>query len=940
MRYSKSTGLGKRLHPVFLLAFFLLAAAWPVGNSLLKAKAQSPQAIQTIDVTTAPLTVLGAGEKDELSGNGSPGVFTAFPRAHAVATGDFNKDGIADLAIGAPEADFTPTGGASRADAGAVYVIFGKNFPNPTILDAATDPEVKIFGGAGGDNLGFSLVVRDVNGDGTDDLAVGAPGVDFPPTGDGSRTNNGAVFIFFGSNSSTPRTIDLNIANSASVAIFGERSGDRFGSAVAASNVGGGSDAADLLVGAPGSTGPLPTSARTNGGAAFLFFGGTPLANTTATTKVIDLGSTTAGAQTANVKIYGKIDSQFGSSLAIGDLNAGGAADLAIGAPRADRPASPAAIDETGAVYLVFGGTNLNPPAGSAFKTIDIETTGQQTSIYGIDANDHFGASIAVGDVSGDGTVDLIAGAPDADGPANGRAETGEAYLLLGGTRFNPVAPATEQRIDIGPSNLNLTIFGSAASDHLGSTVAAGQVNTTGNNDTVADVLIGVPGFDHLARTDSGATLVFFGGSNLTFLLTRDLSLDQDDIRVVGQAAGDELGWAIAAADINNDRGGDLIVGAPFATPNLAPAPSPTDAGKVYAVLAAASDIPPLNVNPSVTVTDPNGGETLASGTTFPITWTATDDNGEETIQRFEIRLSTDAGATFNLLIAANVPNAPGPAETFNWDVPPGINTTMARVRVIAFDDAGGQGQDDSNENFTITDNTVTLTFPNGGETLRFGQVVTIAWTVPDSLANQIAGFDLFLSTNSGQTFNIPIAFTGPATPAIGAGIRTFTWTITGPFAVCTTTARVQVAARLTNGTTSLDQSNANFSISEAGPTIDTSNMTLTNSNTRLTLRTSQPTGGTEITFAQGVMVELSTTEAGTTFVMPNKIKRKGSGGKITTKGSWGGQSLDALIPDGAIRVLRVKNPTCGITQLRVRRVGSRLELAPVTATQSLTVWQ
>ena len=127
----------------------------------------------------------------------------------------------------------------------------------------------------------------------------------------------------------------------------------------------------------------------------------------------------------------------------------------------------------------------------------------------------------------------------------------------------------------------------------------------------------------------------------------------------------------------------------------------------------------------------------------------------------------TDAGATFNTIISSTVPGAD---RTFQWNVPPGINTATARIRVIAFDDAGGQGQDDSNENFSITDNTVTVLTPNGGEMLRFGQTFQITWDVPASLTGQVTGFDIFLSTNSGVTFNIPIAFNGPNNPAIVAG--------------------------------------------------------------------------------------------------------------------------------------------------------------------------
>ena len=387
-------------------------------------------------------------------------------------------------------------------------------------------------------------------------------------------------------------------------------------------------------------------------------------------------------------------------------------------------------------------------------------------------------------------------------------------------------------------------------------------------------------------------------------------------------AIGDQLGWAIATADVNNNQGGELIVGAPFA--NAASGTGTrTQAGVVYILPSTGV----INQLPTVTVTAPNGGETLQVGQTFDITWTASDPNGDATIQKFDVRLSIDGGANFNLTVA---PNLAGTARKFTWTVPVGFNTTQGRIRVVATDNQGGTAQDDSNANFTITDTggVATLVSPNGGEILRFGQQFTITWTVPNEVAASVKGFDLSLSTDGGVTFPITIAPIGdPTQPALGALARSFIWNPVP--SICTATARVAVVTTSLSNLRTSDSSNGNFTIGAPGPTIDTSQMFIVD-DFRLFLLTTTPPGGTEVLFTEGTLVEVSSDAAGTTFFSfskPNgKIKK--AGGKYLSKGTINGMDLGVFFPNGATRFIRITKPTCGLTLLRVTRSGEQLSLA------------
>jgi len=117
----------------------------------------------------------------------------------------------------------------------------------------------------------------------------------------------------------------------------------------------------------------------------------------------------------------------------------------------------------------------------------------------------------------------------------------------------------------------------------------------------------------------------------------------------------------------------------------------------------------------SMTVTSPNGGEEYESGTGQTIKWTATN------VQYVNIELTVD-GSTWTT-IASNVAST----GTYSWTVPTG-NSALCRVRVS--DATDSSVIDASDAVFTIApEPSIVVTYPNGGESIRAGETVTIQWT-------------------------------------------------------------------------------------------------------------------------------------------------------------------------------------------------------------------
>jgi len=544
-------GIKLAIAPRIMIVFLACGAALIAGRG-----AEGNPGLAIDLATTAPASVTyGAEASDQLS---------------RIAVGDFNGDTTEDLLVTAPFADGPSNG---RNNAGEAYVILG---PVPASNDLSASPaDLIVYGAEADDNLGSSTTAGDIDGDGIDDIVLGAPFADGPANGRGSA---GEGYVVLGSatlgvedpGSATPGPCNDSVdngedgltdgndpdcfvdvaLNEQEFTILGGDPGDQLGSSLAVGNLD--ADASDeIAVGAPLADGPAGD--RSAAGEAYVVSGAA----------TVDIA---AGDQDATV--YGaEANDQLGVAVAVGDVNGNGTGDVLVGAPRADGPNN--GRTDAGEAYVVFG-----PPA----TTVDVAANQQDAIVLGGESSDLLGTSVASGDVGGSNTSDIIIGAPDADGPANARSLAGEVYVVFG------TPPMT---VDVAMGSQDVTIFGADASDGLGTRVRAGDLNGDGKD----DIVTGAPYADgpSNARADAGETFVVAGAANAARI--RDFQFGQENLSVIGADVGDNLGSAFAVGDVDGDTVADIVMAAPAAN---GPANDRTSAGEVH-VIAGKSDLWPAD---------------------------------------------------------------------------------------------------------------------------------------------------------------------------------------------------------------------------------------------------------------------------------------------------------------------------------------------------------
>ncbi len=388
--------------------------------------------------------------------------------------GDFNSDGFADVGAGAPFLDLS----VSILDVG--YFIW---FPGSSTGVKTSNNH--IFGEEANGQMGYSISpAGDLNGDGFDEIMVGAPFND----SDTNIEDAGQVTIWYGNTvfpaaSSTCNGNQANAHFGMSLASVGDITGDGFD---------------DILIGAPDYDNGQP-----NEGAAFLYKG------------------SSNGLELIYSRIFesDQADAKFGQSLAgVGDLNGDGDPDFIIGASQYDNDQ----INE-GAVFIYYG---LNDPV-----RIDGSIAAESNQGYAF-----MGASVSgAGDVNGDGYSDVIAGAYNYD---NGQPFEGVAFLYYGSANgLNTTQPTMLEQNQEGSS------FGASVS-------TAGDVN----GDGYSDVIVGASTWTNGEQWE-GAAFIFYGSA-------AGINQAPDALEIDKRKAN--MGAAVASAgDINGDGFSDVMIGAP-----------------------------------------------------------------------------------------------------------------------------------------------------------------------------------------------------------------------------------------------------------------------------------------------------------------------------------------------------------------------------------------
>ena len=411
----------------------------------------------------------------------------------SLASGDFNGDGIDDLAIGAPFASQP-----KRQWNGAVRIIFGGD----------NKPEAGyIYGKESGDQLGTSLAVGDFNSDGIDDLAIGG----HKSLYQGERS--GTAYLVYG-DSHLDISVSTSIENAADWKISRGLEGSGFGIVMSKFDVN--SDGIDdLLVSAPFNTDELDKKT----GFVYAYF-----------------GSKNGLPDTHDLILLGQVDNErFGSSIDSGDFDGDGEDELFIGAYWSNV----SGLDEAGRVYYYdFSNVQFRNPPPTLIKYPTSYFAGQA-------AKGWFGFDISVGDLNSDNIDDV--------------AITSFPY---GGD----------------PDMASVSVKSPTKGAFLGASVHLEDFN----GDGMVDISVGAPGINSSKSADEGSVYLIFGketGFESVYNVT-DLEIDSV---IHGENSDDWFGYALKSLDFNNDGLNDLAIGSRYSDGD-----SSVNNGKVFILLGSA----------------------------------------------------------------------------------------------------------------------------------------------------------------------------------------------------------------------------------------------------------------------------------------------------------------------------------------------------------------
>ncbi len=424
------------------------------------------------------------------------------------ANGDVNGDGFRDVLIGVSGGDGA---GNTRFNSGGAVLVMGRQNFNFNIdlagLEENPPPGVIILhGGQVSGRTGIWTDIGDVDGDGFDDLVMGADQLN---RADGQHSGGGC--IVFGS-PNFPQVIDLaspppGVRMTRFDGSFGE---DHWGAALHVGDINN-DGIKDLIVGGSifrdsGSyVTPDDQSGHNDFGASF---GGTRnrcgeaivLYGRQDWPSRIDLRNPPAN----STRIIGaNVRDLLGSQIHSADLNGDGRTEIIVGALQGLAPDN---RGRTGSVHIIYGSPEVQ---GKLIDLADPQASGLRiTTIYGENNLDCAGDSVRSFDINRDGRSDLFIGSPEHTFELNGeeREDAGDTKLIFGSPDF---LPPVVKLYDL-PSGVRVfRLAGGHGGDEFSYRLTGGDVDGDGYVDYISNAMHG-DGFNR-RLTNAGNVYIFSG---------------------------------------------------------------------------------------------------------------------------------------------------------------------------------------------------------------------------------------------------------------------------------------------------------------------------------------------------------------------------------------------------------------------------------------------
>ena len=433
----------------------------------------------------------------------------------AIAIGDVDGDGLMDALVGSPHYD--PTEDANF-NAGMATLFLGSTLEaGGTLFD--TEASLTIYGVDEMAGVGSSLGMSDVDGDGFDDLWIGAN------QGEVSGQDTGLVYLFYAANIQSQLSGKTLDTTSADLMLVGEGNYDYAGFSMANAGDVDGDSLDDWLIGAH-----KADASEEDMGKTYLLFAQS-LAGLSGEQSLSN----------ADVVFIGEgVEDFSGYSMAGGsDVDKDGLSDILIGSGNTDANGT-----DSGAAYL-FLGASIQPG--------EVSLSQADLKLLGSAEGDWAGRSvIAIPSADRNKRGDWAVSSSWNDSSAN---NAGKVSILTGEQLW---AAIKDDKPTLSLSDAQVTIFGSEQEGFLGQSLAVGDLD----GDRYSDLIIGSPLHDDGLNADAGVVHLFFGKD---WQDTTTISVSDAPSKLVGSAAYDSVGASLVAGDIDDDGLDEILVGTPYA---------------------------------------------------------------------------------------------------------------------------------------------------------------------------------------------------------------------------------------------------------------------------------------------------------------------------------------------------------------------------------------